>query len=50
MKQAENLNIQIIAGFVENADCLKVLWNNGVHYIQGNFLQEPDESLEFDFG
>lgn len=50
IKQAEKLDIQIIAGFVENADCLQVLWNSGVHYIQGNFLQEPDETLEFDFG
>jgi EAL domain-containing protein (putative c-di-GMP-specific phosphodiesterase class I) len=50
MRQTEKLNILIIAGFVENAGCLQVLWNSGVHYIQGNFLQEPDETLGFDFG
>jgi hypothetical protein len=26
-----------------------VLWQCGVHYIQGNFLQEPDTTLEYDF-
>jgi EAL domain-containing protein (putative c-di-GMP-specific phosphodiesterase class I) len=41
---------QVIAGFVESAACLKLLWQSGVHYIQGNFLQEPDEVLGFDFG
>lgn len=50
LKVTEKLNIQIIGGFVENSACLQVLWNSGVHLIQGNFLQEPDEALEFDFG
>lgn len=39
----------IIAGFVENAASLNVLWQTGVQYIQGNFLQEPDDMLAFDF-
>jgi EAL domain-containing protein (putative c-di-GMP-specific phosphodiesterase class I)/GGDEF domain-containing protein/DNA-binding response OmpR family regulator len=41
---------RVIAGFVENASDLHLLWKCGVHYIQGNFLQEPDEVLDFDFG
>ena len=41
---------EVIAGFVESAACLKLLWQSGVQYIQGNFLQEPDEVMGFDFG
>jgi len=50
VQQCEARDVQVIAGFVESAACLKLLWQSGVHYIQGNFLQEPDESLGFDFG
>ena len=50
VQQCDAYDVQVIAGFVESAACLKLLWQSGVHYIQGNFLQEPDESLGFDFG
>jgi EAL domain-containing protein (putative c-di-GMP-specific phosphodiesterase class I)/GGDEF domain-containing protein/DNA-binding response OmpR family regulator len=46
----EEHKARVITGFVENASDLQLLWNCGVHYIQGNFLQEPDEVLDFDFG
>jgi len=46
----EEHKARVIAGFVENAGELQLLWQCGVHYIQGNFLQEPDEVLDFDFG
>ncbi len=47
---AEQKGAMTIAGFVENAACLQLLWQCGVHYIQGNFLQKPDTSLDFEFG
>lgn len=47
---AERHKARVIAGFVEDANSLQLLWNSGVHYIQGNFLQEPDEALDIDFG
>lgn len=40
---------QVIAGFVEDAASLAALWQWGVQYIQGNFLQEPGAALDFDF-
>ena len=46
----EEHKAHVITGFVENASDLQLLWKCGVHYIQGNFLQEPDEVLDFDFG
>ncbi|MFV1972470.1 MAG: EAL domain-containing protein [Thiohalobacterales bacterium] len=46
----EKHKARVIAGFVEDASNLQLLWKCGVHYIQGNFLQVPDEVLNFDFG
>jgi EAL domain-containing protein (putative c-di-GMP-specific phosphodiesterase class I)/GGDEF domain-containing protein/DNA-binding response OmpR family regulator len=50
VQQSVEHDAEVIAGFVESAACLKMLWKSGVQYIQGNFLQEPDEVLGFDFG
>jgi EAL domain-containing protein (putative c-di-GMP-specific phosphodiesterase class I) len=50
VQQSVEHNAEVIAGYVESAACLKLLWQSGVQYIQGNFLQEPDEVLGFDFG
>lgn len=49
-EKAQAMGKQTVAEFVESADSLTVLWNCGVNYIQGNFLQAPDGSLSFDFG
>jgi hypothetical protein len=38
-----------IAEWVEDAGTLAVLWQCGVNYIQGYFLQEPDVALSYDF-
>ena len=38
-----------IVPFVENASVLSSLWQAGAHYIQGHYLQEPTQSLSYDF-
>ncbi len=38
-----------IAEFVEDANSLAVLWQTGVNYIQGHFLQEPNAAMNYDF-
>ena len=38
-----------IVPFVENASVLSTLWQAGAHYIQGHYLQEPTQSLSYDF-
>ncbi len=38
-----------IVPFVENASVLSKLWQSGVHYIQGYYLQGPTEKMNFDF-
>lgn len=46
---AQSMQKKCIAEFVQDPHSLAVLWQQGIHYIQGNFLQEPDESLNYDF-
>ncbi|WP_111642578.1 EAL domain-containing response regulator [Marinimicrobium alkaliphilum] len=38
-----------IVPYVENAAVLSTLWQAGVHYIQGYYLQEPTASMDYDF-
>ena len=47
--QAHDLGKMTIASFVEDAQCLSALWQTGVDYIQGYFIQEPTDSLTYDF-
>ena len=37
-----------VASGVEDAASLAILWNVGVNYIQGYFLQEPSNTITFD--
>lgn len=38
-----------IVPFVENASVLSTLWQAGAHYIQGQYLQGPADSMNYDF-
>jgi len=46
---AHSLNKLTIAEFVQDANCLSVLWQCGVDYIQGYFLQRPDAAMIYEF-
>jgi len=46
---AQSCNVKTIAKSVENANALAMLWNVGVDAVQGYFIQEPNESMRFDF-
>jgi EAL domain-containing protein (putative c-di-GMP-specific phosphodiesterase class I) len=35
--------------FVESASVLATLWQAGVNYIQGHYLQGPSQSMDYDF-
>lgn len=39
----------IVVG-IEDANCLAVLWNVGINFIQGNFLQEPASTISYEEG
>ncbi len=38
-----------VVPFVENANVLSTLWQTGVHYIQGHYLQAPTSAMNYDF-
>ena len=46
---AQSVNTATIAEFIEDASSLAVLWQCGINYIQGNFLQQPAELMDYDF-
>lgn len=47
--EAEARNIRVFASYVETTDGLSFGIQKGLSLFQGNFLQAPDEALEFDF-
>lgn len=38
-----------IVPFIESASVLAILWQAGVNYIQGHYLQGPSQSMDYDF-
>ena len=49
IQTAHSMGKLTIAEFVQDANSLALLWQFGVNYIQGYFLQEPSTELEYDF-
>jgi len=49
-KELHQLDKITLVPFVENASVLSTLWQAGVHYIQGHYLQAPATSMDYDFG
>ena len=43
---AEQREIQTIAERVENANAMAVLFQLGVHYMQGHYVHEPEVVLQ----
>ena len=48
-EMARSMQKKVIAEFVQDAGSLTVLFQYGVEYIQGYFLQEPHEAMDYDF-
>lgn len=46
---ARGENKHTIAEHVQDANCLAVLWQSGVNFIQGYYLQKPEEGMNYDF-
>jgi diguanylate cyclase (GGDEF)-like protein/PAS domain S-box-containing protein len=49
VNMARSLRKRVIAVGVEDAATLAMLWDMGVHFAQGDVIQVPSESLEWDF-
>jgi len=49
-EQARNAGKLTIAEFVEDATSMSILFTCGVNFVQGNFLQEPEQVMAYEFG
>jgi len=49
IQTAHSMGKLTIAEYVQDANSLALLWQFGVNYIQGHFLQEPSTVLDYDF-
>ncbi len=49
VEMAASLGKPVIAEFVEDANSLAILWQTGIQFIQGHFLQKPESHMSFDF-
>ena len=49
IKELHTIEKITIVPFVENASVLSKLWQSGVHYIQGFYLQAPTDSMNYEF-
>ena len=47
--RAGDLGKTTIATSVQDATSLAILWQSGINFAQGNYIQEPDEAMEYDF-
>lgn len=47
-KKLQSAGYKTVASSVEDASSLAMLWNIGVNYIQGYFLQEPSSTITFE--
>ena len=49
-EQAHNAGKLTVAEFVEDAASMSILFSCGINFVQGNFLQEPEQVMSYDFG
>lgn len=47
-RKLQEAGYKTVASSVEDAGSLAILWNVGVNYIQGYFLQEPSSTITFE--
>ncbi len=47
---AQRSNKLTVAEFVEDAASMSILFSCGVNFVQGNFLQEPEQVMAYEFG
>jgi multidomain signaling protein FimX len=47
--QARDLGRKTVAEFVEDAASMSILFSCGVDFVQGNFLQEPEKVMSYEF-
>jgi len=46
---AHTMQKQVVAGYLEDASSLALLWQFGADFVQGRFLKEPEPEMNYDF-
>ena len=41
--------VDVIVPFVETATIIPILWQQGVQYIQGHYINKPSFTMDYDF-
>ena len=49
IQRLQSMGKLTVVPMVENANTLSTLWQAGANYIQGHYLQEPSEHMDYDF-
>lgn len=49
IKASSKANIKIMAVAIQDVNSLPVIWQYGFHFVQGYFLQIPDQQMDYDF-
>ena len=49
IRQLQSNGKLTIVPMVESAHVLSALWQAGANYIQGHYLQEPTQEMDYDF-
>jgi diguanylate cyclase (GGDEF)-like protein len=49
IEEIHDMGTPVIAPRIENPQVIAQLWISGVDFIQGNFIQRPDQKLGYDF-
>jgi diguanylate cyclase (GGDEF)-like protein len=48
-RESSKANIQVMATAIQDVNSLPIIWQYGFHFVQGYFLQIPDQQMEYDF-
>ena len=49
IEYAQKFNLKTIVPFVESAAILSTLWPLGANFVQGHYLQPPNEKMDYEF-
>jgi EAL domain-containing protein (putative c-di-GMP-specific phosphodiesterase class I) len=49
IKTSHKNNIQIMATAIQDVNSLPIIWQYGFQFVQGYFLQIPDQQMDYDF-
>lgn len=49
LAELRDLKRHVVVPFIESASIIPTLWQSGVEFLQGHYIQPPEEEMNFDF-